>query len=76
MMCTFVADAPRPHGVRVALQDLLRRLGQTIEKHCQGRIRYAVPNYQLRRVRREMLQLKGAMHRTPSVKPLRKRETS
>jgi hypothetical protein len=74
-MSTFATAAPHPHGARVALRNLLRWLGEAIEAHTRTRIQHAVPNYQVRRVRREMLQLKRTTHPNPSVKPVRKRES-
>jgi hypothetical protein len=75
-MSAFAAIAPHPSGARHVLRNPLRWLVQAIERHTQARIQHAVPNYQLRRLRREKLQLQRAVHPNASVKPFRKRESA
>jgi hypothetical protein len=57
-MSPFAANAARPDGARVTLRTLFRWLWRAVERHSHSRIRHAVPNYQVRRIRREMLQVK------------------
>jgi hypothetical protein len=70
-MRTFTVAAPRAPEAGGRLQNLVRWLVQATEKHSQARIQHTVPNYQLRRLRRERLQSRRALLPNAPASPLR-----